>query len=254
MSGVWNGFLLGKARKEDVPCRFCGKKGMEMGHLFWERTFPPLPSPLLLHVRELPEFATLMALDRSKWPRCLSWHGWLPGLSGADERDPGAASFGQLACCKLECRLGAYPGDTSAFWTPPEYWDADDIALEMSDTPHIKKDGSRGDFSSTGGFEAAGAGVYVPAPEHAFEGSVWVLRRSMEMLAWSVAVLSCPSLGLCRLFSVLNSVVPSLLCSPTAPVIWVLTTSMLLDQWIVAVWSNLCLQSKMEIWLLLYSS
>ena len=24
--GVWNGFLLGKAKKEDVPCRFCGKK------------------------------------------------------------------------------------------------------------------------------------------------------------------------------------------------------------------------------------
>ena len=24
--GVWNGFLLGKAKKEDVPCRFCGKR------------------------------------------------------------------------------------------------------------------------------------------------------------------------------------------------------------------------------------
>ena len=24
--GVWNGFLLGKAKKEDVPCRFCGKQ------------------------------------------------------------------------------------------------------------------------------------------------------------------------------------------------------------------------------------
>ena len=24
--GVWNGFLLGKAKKEDVPCRFCGKE------------------------------------------------------------------------------------------------------------------------------------------------------------------------------------------------------------------------------------
>ena len=24
--GVWNGCLLGKAKKEDVPCRFCGKK------------------------------------------------------------------------------------------------------------------------------------------------------------------------------------------------------------------------------------
>ena len=23
---VWKGFLLGKAKKEDVPCRFCGKK------------------------------------------------------------------------------------------------------------------------------------------------------------------------------------------------------------------------------------
>ena len=26
---VWNGFLLGKAKKEDVPCRFCGR-GMVM--------------------------------------------------------------------------------------------------------------------------------------------------------------------------------------------------------------------------------
>ena len=25
--GVWNGFLLGKARKEDVPCRFLLEKG-----------------------------------------------------------------------------------------------------------------------------------------------------------------------------------------------------------------------------------
>ena len=37
---VWNGFLLGKAKKEDVPCRFCGKSDGD-GHLFWEFTFPP---------------------------------------------------------------------------------------------------------------------------------------------------------------------------------------------------------------------
>ena len=24
--GVWNGVLLGKAKKEDVPCRFCGRR------------------------------------------------------------------------------------------------------------------------------------------------------------------------------------------------------------------------------------
>ena len=34
-------------------------------------------------------------------------------------------------------------------------------------------DGSREDFSSIGGFEVAGAGVYLPASELAFENSVW---------------------------------------------------------------------------------
>ena len=38
--GVWNGFLLGKAKKEDVPCRFCGKRDGD-GHLCWECAFPP---------------------------------------------------------------------------------------------------------------------------------------------------------------------------------------------------------------------
>ena len=41
--GVWNGFLLGKAKKGDVPCRFCGKRDGD-GHLFWECTFPPFSS------------------------------------------------------------------------------------------------------------------------------------------------------------------------------------------------------------------
>ena len=35
--------------------------------------------------------------------------------------------------------------------------------------------GSREDFSSVGGFEIAGAGVYLSASELAFEGSVWVM-------------------------------------------------------------------------------
>ena len=38
---VWNEFLLGKAKKEDVPCCFCGKRDGD-GHLLWECTFPPL--------------------------------------------------------------------------------------------------------------------------------------------------------------------------------------------------------------------
>ena len=87
--------------------------------------------------------------------------------------------------------MDAYSGDTSAFWTPPEYWDTDDIALEVSDAPYIWTDGTREDFSSTGGFEVAGAGVYVLAPEVAFEGSVWGVAEEYENVSWSVAVLLC---------------------------------------------------------------
>ena len=34
-------FLLGKVKKEDVPCRFFGALDND-GHLFWDCTFPPL--------------------------------------------------------------------------------------------------------------------------------------------------------------------------------------------------------------------
>ena len=63
--------------------------------------------------------------------------------------------------------------DESSFWTPPDPWDADDIALEMTDAPNVWTDGSIEDFSSIGGFEVAGAGVYLPVSEIAFQGAVW---------------------------------------------------------------------------------
>ena len=174
-AGVWNGFLLGKAKKGDAPCRFCGKRDGD-GHLFWECTCPPLH-----HVGELPEFASLVSLDRSKWPRCLLWHGWLPSLS---DKNPWASSFGDLAFSHLERCLGAYPADFSSPWTPPDYWDADDVALEVSDHPNIWTDVSRDDFSSLGGFEVAGAGVYLPASEAAFDCSVWGTAEEYVMLVW----------------------------------------------------------------------
>ena len=115
----------------------------------------------------------LMSLDRSEWPRCLLWHGWLPGLNGMMDDKPCALSFGELASFHLERCLGAYPVDFAAAWIPPDYWDADDIALEMPEHPNVWTDGSREDFSSVGGFEVAGAGVYLPAAEVAFDHSVW---------------------------------------------------------------------------------
>ena len=107
-----NGFLLGRAKKEDVPCRFCGGKD-GYGHLFWECPFLPIQS-----VRDHPEFLSLMNMDRSKWPRCLLWHGWLPGLSCIGQGDPWAASVGQLADLALESSLGAYPAGDAHLWVP----------------------------------------------------------------------------------------------------------------------------------------
>ena len=115
----------------------------------------------------------LMSLDRSNWPRCLLWHGWLPGLQGIGQREPWALSFGDLASFHLKRCLGAYPVDFGNAWTPPGYWDVADIALEMPDHPNVWTDGRREDFSSLGGFEVAGAGVYLPASEIAFDNSVW---------------------------------------------------------------------------------
>ena len=74
VGGVWNGFLLGHARGEIVPCRFFG--GFDgPGHLFSES---PLSS--LVRIRENPEFHDLIQRDKRTWPRCLLWHGWLPAL------------------------------------------------------------------------------------------------------------------------------------------------------------------------------
>ena len=77
-----------------------------------------------------------------------------------------------MASFYLERCFGAYPVDFDDCWSPPEYWDAADVALEMPEHPNIWTDGSREDFSSVGGFEVAGAGVYLPASELAFKGLV----------------------------------------------------------------------------------
>ena len=94
-------------------------------------------------------------------------------LKGIGQRDPSATSFGDLASLRLERCLGACPVDFAGSWTPPEYWDAADIALEVPDHPNIWTDGSREDLSSLGGFAGAGAGVYLPSSEIAFDHSVW---------------------------------------------------------------------------------
>ena len=115
----------------------------------------------------------LMSLDRSAWPRCLLWHGWLPGLNGMVNDKPWAFSFGEKASFHRGRCLGACRVDFAAAWTPPDHWDADDIALGVPEHPNISTNGRKKDFSSVRGFEVAGAGVHLPAAEVAFDHSVW---------------------------------------------------------------------------------
>ena len=76
MWSVWNGFLLGKAKREDVPCRFCGQRdgdGHSWGSVLF---FPSSMSEIflsLLHLRH-----------------------WIAatGQSGSGDEDPWASSFG----------------------------------------------------------------------------------------------------------------------------------------------------------------
>ena len=239
---VWNGFFLGKAKKEDVPYRFCGKRDGD-GHLFWECTFP---FSMLGNYLNLLILCPLIA---ASGPEVFFWHGWLPGLSGLSDRDPWANSFGDLESFHLERCHGAHPGFDDC-WTPPDYWDSADTALEMSDHPNFWTDGSREDFSSVGGFEVAGAGVYLPASELAFEGLVWgTVEGYGDPRLERLPCFSACTWGLCRLFSGLNSGVLFLRCRRTGLVIWVLIALMLLGVlvacWIMVAWISLCLWSRM---------
>ena len=99
VGGVWNGFLLGKVRNCRVPCRFCGGDDHD-GHLFWDCPFPPL-----VEIHEHPEFHELMEMDKSFWPRCLLWHGWLPNALWCDS--PWADTASESAHYLVEASLGS---------------------------------------------------------------------------------------------------------------------------------------------------
>ena len=64
--GVWNGFLLGQAKKEEVPCRFCGGRYGDV-HLFWECA---LFTPYFMLGNSL-SLCLSCPLIAASWPRCV---------------------------------------------------------------------------------------------------------------------------------------------------------------------------------------
>ena len=112
---VWNGFLLSFVRGEIVPCRFCGGGPDNDGHLFWE-----CPYPSFVHIHESIEFRDLLLRDKSSWPRCLLWHGWLLVLACSGGASPWAATDDDVACARLERLLGSYSENACREWVPSD--------------------------------------------------------------------------------------------------------------------------------------
>ena len=130
---VWNGFLISKVRGENVPCRFCGGVDGD-GHLFWDCTFPPL-----VHIRESPEFSSIVNLDKSNWPRCILWHGWLPALSGSTFGNPWAEDATRIAKNQLETALGSY---VDAHRHPFDDFRLGERDFDIRNGPFVWSDGS----------------------------------------------------------------------------------------------------------------
>ena len=171
---VWNGFLLGKVKKEEVPCRFCGAPDND-GHLFWDCTFPPF-----VELRNQPEFFQLMSKDRTRWPRCLLWHGWVPGLSSRTVGPPWAVASSDLASSCLETAFGSYPLDASSAWQP--FWDQDDVqdmVDDVPDNPNIWTDGSREPIPHLD-IEIAGAGAFIHSPAIVFDSNYWGHAQDLD--------------------------------------------------------------------------
>ena len=98
------------------------------GHLFWDCTFPPL-----VEIREHPEFHDLTEMDKTSWPRCLLWHGWLPLLSGINGGSPWAQTPAEGAVNLLECALGRYSSGQLTEWQLPAGFDVEGAARRVAD-------------------------------------------------------------------------------------------------------------------------
>ena len=133
-------------------------------------------------LRNSPEFLPLMSRDRTNWPRCLLWHGWLPGLTSRTAGTPWAIASSDLASSCLENALGPYSLSTTSAWHP--FWDQDDVQDMVDDVPvapNIWTDGSREPIPHLD-VEVAGAGAFVHSPAIIFDSNHWGHAQDLDDL------------------------------------------------------------------------
>ena len=193
-----NGFLLEKVKGQRVRCRFCGSADSH-GHLFWECVLFHLP----LRFVNIREFHDLMEMDKSPWPRCLLWHGWLPLLSwGEWDSLLGLGGPREGAANLVECALGRYSSDALREWQLPVGFDGVAAAKRVAAVPDVWTDGSLVDDKVSGAC-SAGAGCFTYRIVVVFGrivgGAIW-----MMMSGWMPVVSACR--GFCSVPGRLQSV------------------------------------------------
>ena len=139
--------------------------------------------PLFVELRNNPEFLPLMSRDRTNWPRCLLWHGWLPGLTSRTSGSPWAIASSDIASHSLENALGPYPlstHSTHSAWHP--FWDQDDVQDVVDDVPvapDIWTGGCREPVPHLD-VEVAGAGASVHSPAIIFDSNHWGHAQDLD--------------------------------------------------------------------------
>ena len=161
--GVWNGFLLGKMRRENVPCRFCGGPDGD-GHLFWECSYP-----LQLLSGRVLSFMTL-----SVWIRLVGrgvFFGMVGYLLCLELRMVilGLSMLSMLLLSAWRLPLGSYVGVSQELGG--EFSLVND-GVPLADAPDVWSGGSLvlDGFSGVG---VAGCGVYAHASGAAWFGRQW---------------------------------------------------------------------------------
>ena len=152
LGGVGMVFVWRIFKGQHVPCRFCGADNG--GHLFWDCPFLPL-----IDIREHPEFYGLLEMDKSYWPRCLLWHGWLPLLCGVNGGPPWAEDPAEGAGSLLECALGSYTSGLLAEWQLPDVFGAEGAAERVPAEPDVWTDGSLVE-DKVSGASSSGSGFF----------------------------------------------------------------------------------------------
>ena len=100
-----------------------------------------------------------MKMDKTSWPRCLLWHGWLLLLSGINGGSPWAQSPAEGAVNLLECALERYSSGQLSGWRLPAGFDVEGAARRVAEEPDVWTDGSLVDDKMSG-VSSAGAGCF----------------------------------------------------------------------------------------------